>query len=319
MRVAIVGAGLSGLAAARTLVDAGCAVTVFEKATELGGRLATWTAAHGTMDAGAQFFTVRTATFRRQTDDWRRRGLVDTWCHGFGVDDGHPRHVARRGMRSLAVDLAEGLDVRLDTMAFTIRQRPGTVDSGPDAGWVLVTDDGNEHDADAIILTAPLPQSYALLADVGPALDPDLMTTEYDRTIGWLAVLDRPPAIPSPGGVTSPTPDVSFVADNVAKGLSATPAITLHATADWSEQHWDDDADRLRELLVALAAPWIGDASVISDRVVRWRFATPRRIHPEPCWVAPDRRIVLAGDAFAGPRVEGAYRSGVAAAAALLG
>jgi renalase len=319
MRVAIVGAGLSGLAAARTLVAAGCAVTVFEKSAELGGRLATWEAARGTMDAGAQFFTVRTPTFRRQIDDWQERGLVGTWCHGFGADDGHPRHVAYSGMRSLAVDLADGLDVRLDTMAFTIRERPSAPGIGPGDGWVLVTDDGHEHDADAIILTAPLPQSYALLADVGPALDPDLMTTEYDRTIGWLAVLDRPPSIPSPGGLTSPTPDVSFVADNVAKGLSAVPAITLHAAVEWSEQHWDDGADRLRAQLVALAAPWIDDAAVISDRVVRWRFATPRRIHPEPCWVAPDRRIVLAGDAFAGPRVEGAYRSGVAAAAALLG
>ena len=51
----------------------------------------------------------------------------------------------------------------------------------------------------------------------------------------------------------------------------------------------------------------------------RWRFATPRTIWPEPCWVASGMApLALAGDAFAGPRVEGAVLSGLAAADALL-
>jgi predicted NAD/FAD-dependent oxidoreductase len=216
-------------------------------------------------------------------------------------------------MNSLAKDLAIGLDVRCSTMAFAVRP----AETGDD--WNVVIDDGTMHAADAVIVTSPLPQSFALLADAGLELDETLMRTDYDRTIALLATLDRPPAIMAPGGIQRPTPEVSFVADNVAKGVSATPAITLHAAAEWSEQHWDDDIEELQRSLVELAAPWIGNARIDEAQVKKWRFAAPRSAWPDPCWVAPGGRVVLAGDAFDGPRVEAAHNSGLAAAHALSG
>ena len=52
-RVAVIGAGLTGLTAARRLADAGCAVVVFDKSRGLGGRLATRRTALGPIDHGA--------------------------------------------------------------------------------------------------------------------------------------------------------------------------------------------------------------------------------------------------------------------------
>jgi predicted NAD/FAD-dependent oxidoreductase len=313
MRVVIVGAGLSGLVAARALTEAGASVVIVDKGRSPGGRLATRRIGSATLDHGAQFFTVRTPAFRRRVDDWVERGLVAVWSHGFTDSDGHPRYAATGGMNSLAKDLAVGLDVRCSTMAFAVRP----AESGDD--WNVVIDDGTVHAADAVIVTSPLPQSFALLADAGLELDEALMRTDYDRTIALLATLDRPPAITAPGGVQGPTPAVSFVADNVAKGVSATPAVTLHASATWSEHHWDDDVEELRNSLVQLAAPWIDDALIVESQVKKWRFATPRTPWPDPCWVAPGGRVVLAGDAFDGPRVEAAHNSGLAAAHALSG
>jgi predicted NAD/FAD-dependent oxidoreductase len=313
MRVVIVGAGLSGLVAARSLTDAGASVVVVDKGRSPGGRLATRRIGAATLDHGAQFFTARTPAFQRRVDDWVERGLVAVWSHGFGDSDGHPRYGATAGMNSLAKDLAIGLDVRCSTMAFAVRP----AETGDD--WNVVIDDGTVHAADAVIVTSPLPQSFALLADAGLELDETLMRTDYDRTIALLATLDRPPTITAPGGIQRPTPQVSFVADNVAKGVSAIPAITLHAAAEWSEQHWDDDIEALQRSLVELAAPWTGDARIDEAQVKKWRFATPRSTWPDPCWVAPGGRVVLAGDAFDGPRVEAAHNSGLAAAHALSG
>jgi predicted NAD/FAD-dependent oxidoreductase len=72
-------------------------------------------------------------------------------------------------------------------------------------------------------------------------------------------------------------------------------------------------------LLELAAAPWLGEARIVESQLKRWRFATPRTIWPEPCWVGGDGTIVVAGDAFSGPRVEGAHNSGLAAAHALTG
>ena len=316
MRVAIVGAGLSGLVAGRRLVEGGVDVTLVDKGRAPGGRLATRRIGDATLDHGAQFFTVRTPAFRRRVDDWIDRGLVSIWSHGFDTGDGHARYVAVNGMNSLAKDLAVGLDVRCSTMAFAIRPAEAGVAAQP---WQVVIDDGSTVDCDAVIVTTPLPQAFSLLVDSGVDLDEAVIRTDYDRTIALLATLDGPAAIPAPGGVQAPNPDVAFVADNHAKGVSAAPAITLHASASWSEQHWDDDLDDLRVLLLELSGSWIGDASIVEAQVKKWRFATPRSPWPDPCWVAPGGRIVLAGDAFDGPRVEAAHNSGLAAAHALIG
>jgi predicted NAD/FAD-dependent oxidoreductase len=314
MRVVIVGAGICGLVAGRRLAGSGAEVVLVDKGRSVGGRLATRRIGDATVDHGAQFFTVRTPAFQRQVDDWVERGLATIWSHGFTTSDGHPRYVATSGMNSLAKDLATGLDVRCSTMVFGIRP-------GPDSGerWQVVIDDGTVHDADAVIVTTPLPQAFALLVDSGIELADSPVLTDYDRTVALLATLDRPAAIPPPGGVQSPTPEINFVADNQAKGVSATPAITVHASPTWSEAHWDDDVDTLRSALIELAETWVGGAAVLEAQVKKWRFATPRTPWPDPCWIADGGTIVLAGDAFDGPRVEAAHNSGLAAAHALSG
>ncbi len=89
MRVVVVGAGLSGLVAARRLAD-DHEVVVLDKGRSVGGRLATRRIGDAVLDHGAQFFTVRGEALRAHTDDWLARGVARVWCHGFGDGDGYP-------------------------------------------------------------------------------------------------------------------------------------------------------------------------------------------------------------------------------------
>ena len=312
--VVVVGAGLAGLLCARTLTDAGRPVVVLDKGRSPGGRLATRRIGAATLDHGAQFFTARTEQFGVLVDRWRAAGVVTEWARGFGGEgDGHPRYVSTGGMNALAKHLAAGLDVRCPAMAFAVHPDPD--------GWRVALDDGSHLTASSVVLTCPTPQSLALLVTSGVQLPEPLRTLDYDRTLALLAVLDGPSALAPPGALQEPGGTVAFVADNQAKGVSSVPALTLHASAAWSLQRWDHDREEVHAELLAMAAPFRGSAAVLESQVKRWRFAAPRDPWPERCWVAPEAPapLVLAGDAFGGPRVEGAARSGLAAAAALLG
>ena len=312
MRIVVVGAGVCGLVAARQLA-AEHDVVVLERAGAPGGRLATTRIGDAVFDTGAQFFTVRGEAFAAQADDWVARGVAHVWCHGFhDAVDGYPRYVGSAGMASLADDLATGLDVRLDRMVFTVR--PG------EAGWNVVVDDGTIVMAERVVLTCPVPQAWALLAESGIELPDEVARREYHRTIALLVALERPSKVPSPGGVQFDPSDADspfgFVGDNAAKGISPVPALTFHATQPWSAAHWEDPPTDLEAALLERADPWIGDTTITAAQVVKWRFAGPMQPWPEPSWRDSSGSVVVAGDLFAGPKVEGAFNSGLAAAAA---
>lgn len=317
MRVVVVGAGLAGLSAARELAAAGHAVTVFDKGRSPGGRLATRRIGFATLDHGAQFFTVRSDEFASFVQPHQDSGLVTEWCRGFDIAaDGYPRYMVRGGMNALAKELAVGLDVRCGTLVFAIR--PGSTETG--AAWDVGLDDGTSVSADALVVTCPLPQSYSLLVSAEVALASELISTDYDKTLALLVVLDRAPEIDEPGGVMNPCQTLSFVVDNQRKGVSATPAITAHASASWSDEHWKEPVTATIDAMLRELAPFVAGAGVVEVQLKRWRFATPQTIWTERCWVAAESAgpLVLAGDAFAGPRIEGAVLSGRAAAGSLL-
>jgi predicted NAD/FAD-dependent oxidoreductase len=175
--------------------------------------------------------------------------------------------------------------------------------------------------ADAVILTSPVPQTSSLLMGSGLVPPDGARWLGYDEVIALLVVLDRPSAVPTPGGVQDADETFSFIGDNEAKGISPVPAVTFHVRAALSHDRWNDDPAGVHADLLIAARPWLGAAHVVESQVKRWRFAAPTAPWPEPCVVMTGARggpVVMAGDAFGGPKVEGAYRSGLASATAVI-
>ena len=83
--VIVIGAGVSGLIAARTLQANGARVLVLDKGRGVGGRLATRRTQSGIFDHGAQLFTARDPQFRLLVEAWQAAGIVRPWSTGFAL------------------------------------------------------------------------------------------------------------------------------------------------------------------------------------------------------------------------------------------
>ena len=332
--VVVVGAGIAGLAAAGVLARAGRRVVVLEKSRGVGGRMATRRLGGAVCDHGAQFFTVRGNAFGGLVTAAMAAGAVGRWCDGFAqaadseaavepAADGHPRYRGHAGMTDLPKWLAGGVDrgkgailtespvvgVRVDGRRLHVAVGGA---SAPEATTI---------EAAAVVVTAPAPQAVAVLgeAGLGAAVAEQLAGIAYDPCFALMLLLDRPSLVPPPGGIQFATGDVAWLADNFQKGISPAPTLTVHASAAFSRAHFDDPPETVAAALMARVARWIdGDPAraVVERSLHRWRYATPVTVLPQPFLVARTAPpVVVCGDAFAGPRVEGAAASGLAAAA----
>lgn len=327
----VIGAGVAGLCAANRIRD-WADVVVVDKGRGVGGRLATRRIGEATFDHGAQFLTTHEEPFRSFVAQLADVGVVTPWFTGSvgprGVDgsggNGHVRWCGTGGMTGIAKHLASGLDVRCARRVTSLRS----------AGerWLAEVESAEagaeQLAADALVLTAPVPQSVDLLTAGGVTLTADdaaaLGAIRYDPCLAVLAPLRARWRVPSPGAVRPDGPALAWMADNRLKGISQRPALTLHATGPASRALWSDPDEVVAgELLAAATATLGGEAPEVDApavQVQRWRYSVPTSPHPRPLVEAADLPpLVFAGDAFGGPRVEGAATSGWAAAAALHG
>ncbi len=317
----VIGAGMAGLNAGRLLHDAGWQVTVFDKGRGVGGRLATRRIDEGIYDHGAQFITVRSPRFAALMADLEKAGVIYEWCRGIGTpeapsaNDGHPRYQGTGGMSAIAKHLARGLDVRSRHRVVQVQQK--------DHHWNVVLESGQTASADALIVTTPVPQALDLL-DLGGTELPDPQRKEldglrYHSCMALLVGLDQPSLLPLPGALRFEEGPISFVCDNRVKGISPdSTALTVHASATFSRDHWNVNDTTIVDYLLTQAKPWLSGPARTA-MLHRWKFSMPVEPYPEKFLrVDEDAPILFAGDAFQGPRVEGAALSGIAAAESLL-
>jgi hypothetical protein len=321
--VVVVGAGLSGLACARALADHGHRVRVIEKSRGPGGRTATRREGTWRFDHGAQYFTVRDPRFRRWVQSWLDDGLVAPWTGrvvalergAVGPEsDRTERYVGVPGMNALCRHLAEDLDV-------TWRTRVSRVERDGDR-WRLTDDDGADLAvADAVVVSAPPAQTAEMLADAAPALADRARSVDMAPCWAAMAVFDRPLDLPFDGAFVRNSP-LSWVARDASKpGRPDHEAWVLHAGPDWSQAHLELEREDAAAQLLEAFRDAVGrlDADALHLAAHRWRYALPREPLADPCLFDRGLRMAACGDWCGGPRVEGAFLSGCAAAGRLLG
>jgi len=317
--VLIIGAGLAGLSAANDLRQAGRKVLVIDKGRGLGGRLAGRRIGDATFDHGAQFFTAREFRFKAAVEGWIKAGVAEEWYSSYpGQPNGHPRYRGVPTMTAVAKYLATNIHVIRTTRVDSIGQQGD--------GWLAELDNGETINTKAMLITSPVPQTIDLLATGNITVPTDkqarLNRIQYESCIAVMAILDGPAAIESPGAIALEDGPIAWITDNLQKGVSKIPAVTIHASGDFSAEHLNHDRMEIGQRLIDAAGVYLGDARVTEYQVHGWRYSKPTVVDDAPCILLSETTdlppLAVAGDAFAGSRFEGAVQSGWAAAKALV-
>ncbi|MCG6122452.1 MAG: FAD-dependent oxidoreductase [Microvirga sp.] len=306
-RIAVIGAGMAGAAAARLLADHGASVAIFDKSRGLGGRMATRRIEGGAFDHGAQYFRAQGERFAARLAEWREAGVVEEW------EDG--RFVGTPAMNAPVKALIGDIPV-FGGVSVTGLEKDGV-------GWILLGEGmpGEQMGGqtfDAVLGAIPSPQARPLLATAG--WDPAALAVErYAPCLAAMIAFGEP--LDFEPSLVVEDEAIAWIADNGSKpGREGDlECFVVHAGADWSRAHLDEDPD---EILAMLYMRFVGLTGVMADPVHgaahRWRYAlVDNPLGETHLWNA-QTKLGACGDWCLAPRVEAAFDSGEAAARAML-
>lgn len=334
--IAVVGAGMAAITCARTLVQAGHRVMVFEKSHTVGGRMATRNSSFGTFDTGAQYFTVRDPRFvlaLRTTPNvckaWSANTVQVLDAHGrvaaAGLPAREPHWVPVPGMSNLvrrwAQPLADAHCLELNTRVTHIER-----DTLTKTLWQLRTlGEGDSNHVysgfDAVVLALPSVQARELLVNTPKSAA--LLKKISSVTVApcWTLMLAFPQAMqpsfstlgPQWNAARSTHHRIAWLTRESSKpGRGAVERWTVQASAAWSQEHVNDDPKRVQAKLIKAFAEVTGiRAQPAHIDTKRWLYAkTDKPLGTSHLW---DRNagLGLCGDWCLGHRVEDAFVSGL--------
>ena len=312
-RIAIIGAGLSGLTAAIILKDF-ADVTIFEKSRGVSGRLSTRREELYYFDHGAQYFTARTKPFQSFIQPMIDNGVLQRWDARYVKFDNNkiinnknwiqdePRYVGVPTMNTMAKHLAVNLNINFNTKIICLTK---------EIKWQLKSENSKYfEDFDWVISTAPAPQTVALLPQNFANYE-KIKTLKmrpcFSLMLGFVEPLDL--GFEAAHIINS---DLSWLAVNSSKPGRPEPYMLMaHSSADYAEAHIDGNRDEVIKHLCHETSRIIGfDVDVAVSKIIHgWRYANNEKKQELPILLDTKLQISACGDWCVGGRVEGAFMS----------
>lgn len=298
MKTIIIGAGVAGLSAARILTQKGYQVTVLDKGRGVGGRMSTRTIENAKVDHGAQYFSVKTPEFQAFISELQSENIASEW---YLAQRDNVRYMGAKGMNTIPKKMASSLDILLNEKVILIENN------------TVKTESGNVYDFDNLVITIPIPQVIDLFQNSKISFSEDDKTVitqiEYQPCIAVMAVLKEPTDIVS-GGIILENQPVAWIADNFQKGITETPTATVHASAAYSVERFDDDLQEVAKDMLSSVNQYVKSENILSFQTHRWKFSNATKRFEKPFYQIENKNIFLGGDGFGMGNVEGAFLSG---------
>jgi len=273
MKLAIIGAGISGLAAACELENL-VEITVFEKSRGVGGRLSSKTIGDYNFDLGAQCFTIRSKRISSYFQKYLDSGLLKQWdgriinLHNTTYSERlwkEDHYVFVPTMHAFCKEISKGKDIRFSSevsKAEFLNKK-----------WFLYDKENNLlGDFDFLICTAPSNQTVNLLDQYIPEFSnirQSKMKSNFSMVIGsktpwnkdWIAARVHQDII-------------KWIFVNSTKPMrdKSKAHIIVHASNKWSMKNINDNVPAIQEKLLECFRKYV-DIDIDAVHTHRWLYS----------------------------------------------
>lgn len=298
----IIGAGVSGLHLANRLVKARKKVLVIEKSRSVGGRLATRRDGSVSYDHGAQFYKIKANASQIEIGS-----QSPPWNLWFKQEDAN-YFVFPEGMNKFAKFRSIDLDVKLN-------QKVTKLEPLVKGGYRVATENGYFYNAEAIVLSCPLPQSLQILNDSMMSYPNDLKSVRYAKALVGLFEPHQPgQELELIKYLQEPDDFIFSISNQKSKMITSKLAFTVVMNANWSESHFDLSDEKILNLLTSHFQRYLSTKNLKFDiaksQLKKWKYSHPlSKYNSNFVHLENGARIFLIGDAFGGGSINGAIRS----------
>ena len=314
MKIAIIGAGLSGLTIASKLKNF-ADITIFDKSRGAGGRICTRYAEPYVFDHGAQFFIARSNKFKNFIEPMIEAGVIQSWNAKFVEikkdkiiskrqwNNNNPHYVGSPTMSSIGKYLSQDLNIQLNSEVSINRSKDQ---------WQIVDKEGNDQGVfDWVISTAPVSQSVILLP-VDFKFHESLLSRKmmgcFSLMIGFDDSIDLAWEAALVAGA-----DISWISVNSSKpGRNGNFTLLVHSTNLWAEENINEEKDAVIEYLMNETSKIIGKKVYDANHIDlhRWKYANIKKQDVGPPFIDKKNKIAACGDWCIKGRIESAFLSG---------
>ncbi|MEX2605380.1 MAG: FAD-dependent oxidoreductase [Gracilimonas sp.] len=331
MKIAVIGAGISGLTAGRILDKAGHEVVVFEKSRGFGGRLATRMGGSENqqkIDHGVTHFTASSPEFRELIEELSGKDIITTWEGDFAHFDKNgkvsllektsPYYIAPNGMNTIGKHLGRNLDIRLNTKV------GGLTHIGENRrkkrSWMLNFPTALTESADAVIIAAPARQAYALLNTTIDEIETlklvrEIDEVEYESQFA-LSVSFNEAELPEWNALECEGDVIEWISNESTKRNDKDgKSFVVQTTSEFAKKHIGTDREKVEEIILDRLAQILGGWAALPDwkQLHFWRYSRASKPlnHDFMEIRGNDTPLALVGGYMNGNTVESAYLSGL--------
>lgn len=336
MTVAIIGASLAGLAAAREIIRKGHDVMVFEKESGFGGRLFTSKINDYICDMGTSYFTADNPEFKGFCDELVQKGVLKTCTKTISGFDGQSLtdrvsgkkdqdfYIAPKGANEVGNFLMRWVDINFGESVSGITY----IGENPTKKkpWMINLTSFNVFEADAVIVALPAPQAYGIIMTTQDEREVKTIITEVDEVeyqpeiVASLLFKNRKESFQAIELLEGEI--IQIGNESTKRDTGEDLVLTVRSNQALYEKvfNLEDDiiARVIGEKLTAILGSWTKNYD--NYQIRRFKYAKSKSVlnGTHRSWKGKRGYLALTGDYFQHIGLDAAYKSGLAVADELL-